>query len=156
MDTLILRTPLGDKEISERQHDLDRWQRTALIVIGKGKQLSELQHELRKMPGKLETILHTLIEKGLVKPVANQLPLPPATFSTVATAPPLKEARRYLAYLIGIIENADAATALSLTIALKRTTTLDEIVALHPAFHDSLRKICGAHEAERLLEKLTA
>ena len=153
MDTLILRTPLGDMEVSERRHDLDRWQRTALIVIGKGKQLSELHHELRKMPGKLETILHALIEKGLVKPVADQLQLPPAT-STVATTPPLKEARRYLAYLIGIIENADAATALSLTIALKKTTTLDEIVALHPAFHESLRRICGAVEAERLLEKI--
>lgn len=157
MDTLILRTPLGDMEISERRHDLDRWQRTALIVIGKGKQLSELHHELRKMPEKLEIILHALIEKGLVKPAADPLPLPLATFSAVTTAPPLlKEARRYLTYLIGIIENADAATALSLTIALKKTTTLDDIAALHPAFHDSLRKICGADEAERLLEKLAA
>lgn len=151
MDTLILRTPLGDREILERRHDLDRWQRTALIVIGKGKQLSELHHELRKIPEKLEIILHTLIEKGLVKPAANHLPLAPAA---VTTASPLKEARRYLAYLIGIIENADAATALSLTIALKKTTTLDDIAALHPAFHESLRRICGAVEAERLLEKI--
>lgn len=151
MDTLILRTPLGDREIFERRHDLDRWQRTALIVIGKGKQLSELHHELRKIPEKLEIILHALIEKGLVKPAADHLPLAPAA---ATTAPPLKEARRYLAYLIGIIENADAATALSLTIALKKTTTLDDIAALHPAFHESLRRICGAVEAERLLEKL--
>lgn len=156
MDTLILRTSLGDMEISERRHDLDRWQRTALIVIGKGKQLSELHHELRKMPEKLEIILHVLIEKGLVKPAADQPPLPPVTIPAVTTAPPLKETRRYLAYLIGIIENADAATALSLTIALKKTTTLDEIVALHPAFHASLRKIYGADEAERLLEKLAS
>lgn len=151
MDTLILRTPLGDREIFERRHDLDRWQRTALIVIGKGKQLSELHHELRKIPEKLEIILHALIEKGLVKPAADHLPLAPAA---ATTAPPLKEARRYLAYLIGIIENADAATALSLTIALKKTTTLDDIAALHPAFHESLRRICGAVEAERLLEKI--
>ena len=150
MDTLILRTPLGDREIFERRHDLDRWQRTALIVIGKGKQLSELHHELRKMPEKLEIILHALIEKGLVKPAADHLPLAPAA---ATTAPPLKEARRYLAYLIGIIENADAATALSLTIALKKASTLDDIAALHPAFHESLRKIFGADEAERLLEK---
>lgn len=151
MDTLILRTPLGDMEISARQHALDRWQRTALIVIGKGKQLSELHHELRKMPEKLEVILHALIEKGLVSPASDQIRLPPAAITTPS---PLKEARRYLAYLIGIIENADAATALSLTIALKKTITLDDIAALHPAFHESLRRICGAVEAERLLEKL--
>lgn len=87
MDTLILRTSLGDMEISARRHDLDRWQRTALIVIGKGKQLSELHHELRKMPEKLEIILHALIEKGLIKPAAGQLSLPPVA---VTTTPPLR------------------------------------------------------------------
>jgi hypothetical protein len=153
METLILRTPLGDSEISERRHALDRWQRTALIVIGKGKQLSELHHELRKMPERLETILHALTEKGLIKPDL-ELSLPQPIEAITKTTPPLREVRRYLAYLIGMIENADATTALSLTITLKKATTPDDIAALYPVFHESLRKICDADEAQRLLGKI--
>lgn len=153
METLFLRTPLGDSEISERRHALDRWQRTALIVIGKGKQLSELHHELRKMPQGLETILHALIDKGLVKP-ASGLSLPQAAEATSNATYPLKEIRRYLAYLIGIIENADATAALSLTITLKKASSLDEIASLYPVFHERLQKICGEDEAQRLLEKI--
>jgi hypothetical protein len=152
METLILRTPLGDSEISARGHALDRWQRTALIVIGKGKQLSELHHELRKMPEKLEVILYALTEKGLIKP-ASEFSLPQPSEAVTKTTPPLREIRRYLAYLIGMIENADATTALSLTITLKKATP-DDIAALYPVFHESLRKICGEDEAQRLLGKI--
>lgn len=153
METLFLRTPLGDSEISERRHALDRWQRTALIVIGKGKQLSELHHELRKMPEGLETILHALIEKGLVKPASDRSLLLTAE-ATPNVTHPLKEIRRYLAYLIGIIENADATAALSLTITLKKASSLDEIASLYPVFHESLQKICGKDETQRLLGKI--
>lgn len=153
METLFLRTPLGDSEISERRHALDRWQRTALIVIGKGKQLSELHHELRKMPEKLEVILYALTEKGLIKP-GSEFSLPQPSEAVTKTTPPLREIRRYFAYLIGMIENADASTALSLTIKLKKSITSDDIAALYPVFHESLRKICGEDEAQRLIGKI--
>lgn len=151
METLFLRTPLGNMEISGRRHDLSRWQRATLIVIGTGKNLGDLQHELRQMPEKLESILHALVEKGLVTPSSGH-PTAPAAAS--ATPDPLKAARRYLTYLIGIIENADANTALMLTLKLKKAATLNDIEAMHPVFLENLRGICGADEAQRLLEKL--
>lgn len=61
METTLLRTPLGTIEISDRRHTLSRWQRATLVVIGTGKKLGDLQHELRQMPENLETILQALI-----------------------------------------------------------------------------------------------
>jgi|GEM_PF-4722440 len=150
MDTFFLRTALGEKEISERKHGLDRWQRTALIVIGRGKRLRELHHELRQIPGTLETILQALLESGLIESASDSLPEVPYN----AQITPLKAAKRYLAYLIGIIENTDAAAALSLTIALKKVSDWKEMIAMEPSLRESLGAACGVDEAERLLGKL--
>jgi hypothetical protein len=151
MDTLFLRTPLGETEISDRRHGLDRWQRTVLIVIGKGKTLRELHHELRQIPETLETMLHALLEKGLVELASGALP---ERLSSPVQTTPLKEAKRYLTYLIGIIENADAAAALSLTIALKKVSAWEDMTIMQSILRDRLHAVCGADEAERLLEKL--
>jgi hypothetical protein len=150
MDTLFLRTPLGELEISERRHGLGRWQRTVLIVIGKGKLLRELHYELRQLPEALETILQTLLESGLIVSASDSLPETPSH----AQITPLKEAKRYLAYLIGIIENSDTAAALSLTIALKKVSDWGSMTAMQDLLRDRLNNICGADETERLMEKL--
>lgn len=154
METTLLRTPLGTIEISDRRYTLSRWQRATLVVIGTGKKLGDLQHELRQMPENLETILQALIEKGLVTASGSDITAIAAPVGANITHETLKEARRYLTYLIGIIENADASAALTLTIRLKKAATLDDIKSLHPAFLENLGDICGADEAQRLLEKL--
>jgi hypothetical protein len=150
MDTLFLRTPLGELEVSERRHSLGRWQRTVLIVIGKGKLLRELHHELRQIPEALETILQTLLESGLIASASDSLPEIPSH----AEITPIKEAKRYLAYLIGIIENSDTAAALSLTIALKKVADWEDMTAMQNLLRDRLNNICGADETERLMEKV--
>jgi hypothetical protein len=140
---------MGERELSERRHALDRWQRTVLIVIGKGKPYPTLQHELRQMPGSLEAVLHGLLDKGLItRGPASQ----GATPAVVAS--PSREMRRYLTYLIEIVENADAAAALRLTIALKKSETAQAMLALEAQFAESLRHACGAEEAQRLLGKM--
>lgn len=151
MDTIYLRTSLGDREIAERRHQLARWQRATLIVIGQGKSLAELEHAMRQMPEGLEQILGILIALGLVM---TQSPDHPRT-QELPAQDPSKETRRYLGYLIGIVENANAAAALGLTIALKKAATLEAMQSLYPAFFDQLSGICGEPEARRLLDKLT-
>ena len=66
MELHYRRTPAGDKEIATRNQALDRWSRTVLIVLGKGKSLPELTRELRLSPTELEKILASLIEQGLI------------------------------------------------------------------------------------------
>lgn len=147
MDIRYQRTPSGNREIDLREHALRRRERTALIVVGQGKTLNDLQRELRLMPAELESILFGLIQKGLV---SNGIATPDAIDKTS----PLKEAQRYLGYLIGIIENADASKALGLTIALKRAANPQALAELRPRFHESLLPVVGADEAQRLLDKL--
>ncbi len=109
------------------------------------------------MPEKLENILCELIERGLVTspttpPIQSDKVAPENT--PEALPDPLKEARRYLTYLISIIENADATAALGLTIKLKKSASMDDINALQPLFLDNLCRIRGEEEAQRLLAKL--
>ena len=152
MDTIYLRTDLGDREIAERRHQLARWQRATLIVIGQGKSLAELEHAMRQMPELLEQILGILITLGLV------IAQPPGQQTKTQELPvqdPPRETRRYLGYLIGIVENANAAAALGLTIALKKAGTMEAMQNLYPTFLDKLSSICGEAEAQRLLARLT-
>ena len=152
MDTIYLRTDLGNREIAERRHQLARWQRATLIVIGQGKSLAELEHAMRQMPEVLEQIVGILIALGLV---IAQPPGHPTKTQEVSAQDPSKETRRYLGYLIGIIENANAAAALGLTIALKKADTLEAMQNLYSAFLDKLISVCGEAEAQRLLARLT-
>ena len=66
----------------------------------------------------------------------------------------LKETRRYLSNLIGLVENADAGAALGLTIALKKAATMTAMEQMLPLFFDKLSEMFGAAEAQRLLAKL--
>ena len=154
METLYLRTPFGDLEITARQHQLTRWQRATLIVIGTGKRLADLHHELRQMPEKLEHILHVLVEKNLVTSAGHSAVQQAATVAPTALDP-LKEARRYLTYLISIIDNADASAALILTISVRNASSWKDIETLRPAFLECLDQACGPDESRRLLDKLT-
>jgi len=152
MEPFYQRTPNGHHEISEREQGLTRWQRATLIVIGNGKSPEDLQHAMRQLPERLEDILCVLIDKGLV--TASPTATIPANAVQPATQDPTKEIRRHLHYLIGIVENANAAAALGLTIALKKASTLEAMHQLYPKFFDALGEICGGEEATRLLQKL--
>ena len=157
METLYLRTADGDQEISERIHNLTRWQRATLIVIGAGKPLGQLQHATRQMPEALDEILQELMELGLVarQPPTSTPAVAAANQPMTATSPDkLKDTRRYLTYLIGIVENAHPASALGMTIALKKATTESAIEALYPLFFERLCAVSSEDEARRLLGKL--
>lgn len=155
MDPHYRRTTAGDREIATREQPPDRKSRTLLIVLGKGKSLPDLARELRLPATDLEKILAGLIEKGLVVrgnggSLEGGLQLRPATHSQT------REAQRYFTYLIGIVENADSSLSLALTIALKRADTPEALAAVEALFHNSLEKIVGADEAERLMDKVPA
>lgn len=149
---LYLRTALGNREVAERRHTLNRWQRAALIVVGQGKSLVELEHALRQLPEPLESILEMLIAQGLV--TTDQPEKAPNAPLERSPHDQLKETRRYLSYLIGLVENTDAGAALGLTIALKKAATMTAMEQMLPVFFDKLSGIFGAVEAQRLLDKL--
>ena len=154
MELHYRRTPAGDREIATREHTLDRWSRTVLIVLGKGKSLSDLGRELRPLPMELENILAGLVEKGLIARGQSQDSMEPG--QQPRPAAPTREAQRYFTYLIGIVENAVSSQSLALTIALKRATTPEALTALIALFHNSLEKIVGTEEASRLMGKMPA
>ena len=152
MESFYQRTPQGHHEITDRRLGLTRWQRATLIVIGHGKSPEEMQHTMRQMPERLDEVLRILVDKGLIttSPTATI----PANAAQPETQDPAREIRHYLHYLIGIVENANAAAALGLTIALKKASTLEAMHQLYPKFLDALDKICCGEEATRLLQKL--
>lgn len=153
MELFYQRTPKGHQEISDRKLGLTRWQRATLIVIGHGKSPEEMQHTMRQMPERLDDTLRILVDKGLI--TASPTTTIPENAAQPETQDPAREIRRYLHYLIGIVENANAAAALGLTIALKKASTLEAMHQLYPKFLDALSEICGDEEAIRLLQKLT-
>jgi hypothetical protein len=152
MESFYQRTPQGHHEISDRKLGLTRWQRATLIVIGHGKSPEEMQHAMRQMPEWLDDVLRILIDKGLI--TISPIAIITANAVQPETQDSAREIRRYLHYLIGIVENANAAAALGLTIALKKAGTLETMHQLYPKFLDALDKICGGEEATRLLQKL--
>jgi hypothetical protein len=155
MEHRYRRTPSGDKEIATRNQALDRRARTVLIVLGKGKDLSELTRELRLLPTELEKILAALIEQGLIARGSEDGTEPVSQARPVGDTP-TREAQRYFTYLIGIVGNADSSLSLALTIALKRADTPEALAAVGALFHNSLEKIVGADEARRLMGKVHA
>ena len=152
MESFYQRTPQGHHEISDRKLGLTRWQRATLIVIGHGKSPEEMQHAMRQMPERLDDVLRILVDKGLI--TASPTATIPANAVQPEMQDPAREIRRYLQYLIGIVENTNAAAALGLTIALKKASTLEAMHQLYPKFLDTLGEICGCEEATRLLQKL--
>lgn len=157
MEPIYTRTPAGDNEIEARTHRLERWSRTVLIVIGKGKSLKTLERELRKTPTDIESILADLKARGLIscKQEASEAPFVRNVAEPVVAFPSLiKETRRYFTYLIGIVENKSSSRGLALTIALKRATTEEELAGLRPLFLSCLQEILGEDEASRLLGKI--
>jgi hypothetical protein len=155
MEHLYRRTPAGDKEIATRNQALDRWSRTVLIVLGKGKSLPELTRELRLSPTELEKILAALIEQGLIAR-GSEGEMEPLHQTHPVTGSSTREAQRYFTYLIGIVGNADRSLSLALTIALKRADTPEALTAVGALFYSSLEKIVGIDEAERLMDKVPA
>jgi len=152
MESFYQRTSQGHHEISDRKLGLTRWQRATLIVIGHGKSPEEMRHAMRQMPERLDDVLRILIDKELI--TTSPTTTIPANAAQLETQDAAREIRRYLHYLIGIVENANAAAALSLTIALKKASTPEAMHQLYPKFLDALDKICGGEEATRLLQKL--
>ena len=155
MEPIYRRTPAGDKEIATRNHALDRWSRTVLIVLGQGKSPSELMRELRLSPMELEKILANMLEQGLIAR-GSEGGVEPIQQARPVAVSQIREAQRYFTYLIGIVDNADSSLSLALTIALKRADTPEALTAVGALFHSSLEKIVGSDEAERLMGKVPA
>ena len=87
-DTVLAKTPLGVEALGNRDHELPRTLRHALILVDGHSSLAELQAKGSIIP-EFAVALRELIERGLVAPRGDALlqAVPPASVSAPAGAP---------------------------------------------------------------------